>query len=150
MEEDTRNDKEGELARALHMMPEVVTEGRIGPDDDRLHKGFVYVSGRVKFASGEVLPAVLDISVHDQGEHYGAFVLLSGMLFDLRDDSTVGFLENHGVDVFPYDYNYDPVIGQDIHIGNQPDIRELTDEEEESLEETIAEYQRTGKIHEFK
>ena len=46
-------------------LPKVITGGCIDWDDERLADGFAYASGRVRLASGEVLPAVLELCICD-------------------------------------------------------------------------------------
>lgn len=131
-------------------MPQVITSGGIDPNDERLEDGFCYVSGRVQLAGGTVLPAVINLNVHDSGEHYGTLVAIKGKLFDLHDKKIEHRLDELGIKIYPYKYNYDPHIPNDHHIGQMPQIRKLTTKESEALKKAIKDFDTTGKIYTIK
>lgn len=131
-------------------LPRVITSGSIGPNDERLDDGFCHVSGRVQLAGGTVLPAIIDLNVHDSGEHWGTFVVIKGKLFDLHDKKIEHRLDELGIKIYPYKYNYDPHIPNDHHIRQMPQIRKLTPEETEALKKAIKDFETTGKIYTIK
>lgn len=123
----------------------VIREGYVGTHDDRLESGFCYVTGRIKTTDGVVLPAVLHISVRDRGEHWGTLVPVNGHLTHVHEGAFLEIMKERGIEVVPYSYNYDPIIEGDLHVKDQPEIRELTLKQEEKLERAVDHFEITGK-----
>lgn len=144
-------EKAKEMAKKMKSMPKVFrdgivdTSGRTGLNED-----LVYVAGKIKLAEGSVYPAILTVS-HRSGEHYGTIICIDGTPIELHADSTIEFFSKRDVQITPYDYDYFPRLpGGDHHLKNQEDIRPLTEEEREKLDEAIEEIESKGKTYEIK
>ena len=88
--------------------------------------GMVIVNGKVRFANGQEVYALLEIDESSSGEHWGTGIFIPDDVYPCdmtwQDDKDfLARLELTKDEVFPYTYKYTgnvQVVGSDHHIGD--------------------------------